>query len=77
MGNHQSVPSMAEDVEVEEVQKLKKELKKRKKKKKRNGNVTNFLVTAEFFYFYLPAKYNYKYHNYGQRPVSSSYGRGS
>ena len=34
-------------------------------------------MTAEFFYFYLSAKYNYKYHNYGQRPVSSSYGRGS
>ena len=37
MGNDQSLPAMAEEVEVEEVQKLKKELEKRKKEKKRNG----------------------------------------
>ena len=36
MGNEQSVPAMAEDIEVEEeVQKLKKELKKLKKKKEK------------------------------------------
>ena len=36
MGNEESVPAMAEDVEVEEeVQKLRKELKKEKKTKKK------------------------------------------
>ena len=37
MDSDQSLPAMAEEVEVEEVQKVKKELKKRKKEKKRNG----------------------------------------
>ena len=33
-------------------------------------------MTAESFYFYLSAKYNDKYQNYGKQAVCSSYGTG-
>ena len=45
MGNDQSLPAMADEVEVEEVQKLKKELKKRKKRKKKE--MANILEESE------------------------------
>ena len=40
MGNEQTVPAMAEDVEIkEEMQKLKKELKNMKKKRKKSQKI--------------------------------------
>ena len=40
MGNEQTVPAIAEDVEInEEVQKLKKELKNMKKKRKKSQKI--------------------------------------